>query len=584
MIPALLAILVPAASPAEGFDAGMAASQVETGKKTDVEDQGGNPAFGLLMAAYQERSVPPVASAAVAKVAGAASQGKALAALRPQVEMSSEGDALPPTPPVTVKDIRALAGVRAQEKDTGIQLAANILDAKTDIPPLPKVDPSSAFSLMSTPIAYTTELEVATVAVGQDIANAAMPAASDPKEAFALLTDLSPMAGGQRLVLSPSPHEEQAPQTADSLPEENAAPGSVAVAEELPDVQVNLPEYPQATDPASATYSDVASGAEDSAEEAVADPVQNDEQAATTGAPLAAMGGPLVELDAAPEPGEDAANPLPASVKVPAKQNELPVAPAPQSQNSGASADQGKQQGANAGGMPQEEFHPVGEKSAPKPEAALKPAVAKSDDFASLLADKVNMQTQTIAPVPAQNHQPMDHTKETPLVKLSQGGAHTPLEEQVSVHIRQAVEDGVDHITLKLNPPALGKLHIQMDVAADGRAQVLVTADNKDTFDMLQRDARGLQQALNDAGVKTDSGSLQFDFRGQSGQGGLASDLSFDQQSQGNNNKSELAADEVAGAEKISSGAGDGSEVASSLHQGETEYTISASEGVDISV
>ena len=41
-------------------------------------------------------------------------------------------------------------------------------------------------------------------------------------------------------------------------------------------------------------------------------------------------------------------------------------------------------------------------------------------------------------------------------------------------------------------------------------------ADRKDTLDLLQRDASGLQRALQDAGLKTADNGLQFSLRDQS--------------------------------------------------------------------
>ena len=52
----------------------------------------------------------------------------------------------------------------------------------------------------------------------------------------------------------------------------------------------------------------------------------------------------------------------------------------------------------------------------------------------------------------------------------------------------------------------------------DGRVIAVVTADNKDTLDLLQRDARELERALQNAGLQTDSGSLSFNLRGQGDQ------------------------------------------------------------------
>jgi flagellar hook-length control protein FliK len=53
----------------------------------------------------------------------------------------------------------------------------------------------------------------------------------------------------------------------------------------------------------------------------------------------------------------------------------------------------------------------------------------------------------------------------------------------------------------------------------DGRVSATVTADSKETLDMLQKDARELERALQQAGLETDNASLSFSLRGQQGQG-----------------------------------------------------------------
>ena len=95
----------------------------------------------------------------------------------------------------------------------------------------------------------------------------------------------------------------------------------------------------------------------------------------------------------------------------------------------------------------------------------------------------------------------------------------TPVVEQVAFNIKTAVKDGASRIQIQLDPVELGKLHIKIDLSADGKATgIVVTADQKSTLDMLQRDARGLESALADAGIKAESGSLSFNLRG--GEGG----------------------------------------------------------------
>ena len=91
---------------------------------------------------------------------------------------------------------------------------------------------------------------------------------------------------------------------------------------------------------------------------------------------------------------------------------------------------------------------------------------------------------------------------------------HRPVADQISVHIGKAVKAGVDRIEIRLKPESLGRVDVRLEVARDGRVIVAVTAENRDTLELLRSDARGLERALQDAGLKADSGSLSFNLRG----------------------------------------------------------------------
>ncbi len=86
---------------------------------------------------------------------------------------------------------------------------------------------------------------------------------------------------------------------------------------------------------------------------------------------------------------------------------------------------------------------------------------------------------------------------------------------QVAVQIQKAAAQGSDRINIQLKPAELGRVEVQMDVAKDGRVTAVISADRSETLDLLQRDARALQNALNDAGLRTDSDSLSFNLKGQ---------------------------------------------------------------------
>ncbi|MEE2688337.1 MAG: flagellar hook-length control protein FliK [Pseudomonadota bacterium] len=86
---------------------------------------------------------------------------------------------------------------------------------------------------------------------------------------------------------------------------------------------------------------------------------------------------------------------------------------------------------------------------------------------------------------------------------------------QVAVQIKKAVGQGSDHIRIQLKPAELGRVEVKLEVTEDGRAMAVVSAERSDTLDLLQRDAAGLRQALQDAGLNTDSNSLSFNLRGE---------------------------------------------------------------------
>lgn len=86
--------------------------------------------------------------------------------------------------------------------------------------------------------------------------------------------------------------------------------------------------------------------------------------------------------------------------------------------------------------------------------------------------------------------------------------------QQVTVNLKQAVKDGVDEIRLQLKPASLGAIDVKLNLTQDGKVTAVISADRSDTLNMLRQDASGLEQALRDAGLQADSGSLNFNLRG----------------------------------------------------------------------
>lgn len=129
------------------------------------------------------------------------------------------------------------------------------------------------------------------------------------------------------------------------------------------------------------------------------------------------------------------------------------------------------------------------------------------------------------------------------LKQMRQGATpQTAVTEQVTVQMQRGVASGQDRMTIQLRPEELGRIDIRLDFGADGRVKAQVSADNPLTLELLQRDSRNLERALQDAGLKTDSGSLSFNLRGDGQQ--FSRQGNGDGASNGQNQKSSLAAND----------------------------------------
>lgn len=132
---------------------------------------------------------------------------------------------------------------------------------------------------------------------------------------------------------------------------------------------------------------------------------------------------------------------------------------------------------------------------------------------------------------------PMSATGNTPATQATQQAAaqttarhlntYVPAGEQVAVQIKKGVAEGVDKISIKLDPGNLGKVEIKLEIGHDGRLTAIVAADKPETLQLLQQDVKNLEQSLRDSGLKTDQQSLSFTLRdqgqgndGRDGQGG----------------------------------------------------------------
>lgn len=91
----------------------------------------------------------------------------------------------------------------------------------------------------------------------------------------------------------------------------------------------------------------------------------------------------------------------------------------------------------------------------------------------------------------------------------------TPVAQQVAVQFSQAMANGTDRITIQLHPQSLGRVEVEIELSKDGRLTAIFIAERPETLEMLQRDSRALERALNEAGVPTDADGFTFSLRGE---------------------------------------------------------------------
>jgi flagellar hook-length control protein FliK len=89
----------------------------------------------------------------------------------------------------------------------------------------------------------------------------------------------------------------------------------------------------------------------------------------------------------------------------------------------------------------------------------------------------------------------------------------------LAVEIAGSALNGKSRFEIRLDPAELGRIDVRIDVDRSGQVTSHLRVEKPETLSMLQQTAPQLQQALNDAGLKTGSGGLQFSLRDQSTSG-----------------------------------------------------------------
>lgn len=88
--------------------------------------------------------------------------------------------------------------------------------------------------------------------------------------------------------------------------------------------------------------------------------------------------------------------------------------------------------------------------------------------------------------------------------------------QAVAMHLQQLAQNrDTKSLTLQLNPPELGKMQIKMTYGRDKSVKADILIEKSDTFNLMKNDADALKDALSNAGLRADAGSLNFSLADQ---------------------------------------------------------------------
>jgi flagellar hook-length control protein FliK len=86
--------------------------------------------------------------------------------------------------------------------------------------------------------------------------------------------------------------------------------------------------------------------------------------------------------------------------------------------------------------------------------------------------------------------------------------------QSLALHIAARWAKGDSRFTIRLDPPELGRIDVNLNVTSHGHAEAVLAVEKPQTLDLLLRDAPTLERALKDAGLEL-GGNLSFSLKGE---------------------------------------------------------------------
>lgn len=143
----------------------------------------------------------------------------------------------------------------------------------------------------------------------------------------------------------------------------------------------------------------------------------------------------------------------------------------------------------------------------------------KTNDKAQLNAAPAAVDASN-APQPAQQNQSQQHAMRVDAAanpRIVQTGYQTSQQQlnlpQIAFELARQTHDGNSRFQIRLDPPELGRIDVHLDIDRSGQINARLTVEKAETLDLMQRDQRGLERALQQAGVDSSKTNLEFSLK-----------------------------------------------------------------------
>lgn len=87
-------------------------------------------------------------------------------------------------------------------------------------------------------------------------------------------------------------------------------------------------------------------------------------------------------------------------------------------------------------------------------------------------------------------------------------GAHVT--KQLNLNMTRAVKAGEQEFSMRMDPPELGRVSVKLRFGQNGLVKSQIMAERPETLELLQREIRGLERAIEAGGHKSEQGGISF--------------------------------------------------------------------------